>query len=186
MFKPLAYDLDEVVKLFRQNRVLELRGLSNRLIKEASMENDLAKAELGVIAYALHKMETKQHFINNPKWNKLKSIISSDLESASFFAENNQNKQFVSKIKKVVSKIVSVDSDLGNYAQNIYEKAKVKQASLAYSYGLSVSQSAELTGADKKELQSYIGFTKMIDEETEAKTLSTRVKELHELFGDSK
>jgi hypothetical protein len=183
MFKPLSFDLEETAKLFRQKRTLELRGLSNRLIKEASMENDFAKAELGVIAYSLHKIETKQHFLENKNWQKLKKIVASDLEHSVFAADSNNKKILLSKLKNIIKKINSIDLKLGHFAQSIYEKAKVKQASLAYSYGLSISQSAELTGADKKELQSYIGFTTMHDEEPEYKNLSKRVSELKNLFG---
>jgi hypothetical protein len=184
MFKSLGYDLKEVSKLFAQKRLIELRGLSNRLVKEASIENNYAKAELGVIAYALHKIETKEHFTQSPKWNSLKKTIVSNLDSAVFAADKGQEKQFLLKIKSIISKIDSIDSQLGNYAQSIYDKAKVKQASLAYSYGLSISQSASLTGADKKELQNYIGFTKMIDEEEEPKNISDRINDLRKVLGE--
>jgi hypothetical protein len=182
MFKSLSYDLKEVSKLFVQKRLIELRGLSNRLVKEASIENNYAKAELGVIAYALHKIETKEHFTKSPKWNSLKKTIVSNLDSAVFVTDKGQEKQFLLKIKNIILKINVIDSQLGNYAQSIYEKAKVKQASLAYSYGLSISQSASLTGADKKELQNYIGFTKMIDEEEEPKNIYERTSELGKLL----
>ena len=184
MFKPLAYDLSEAVKLFRQKRILQLRGLSNRLIKEASIEDNFAKAELGVITYALHKIESKEHFVNNPKWIKIKNVIATDLESVIVAAENNDLKKVIFKLKKVIVDINKIDLSIGHFVQGIFEKAKVKQASLAYSYGLSISQSAELTGADKKELQSYIGFTKMSDEEEESKSLLTRVSELKELINN--
>jgi hypothetical protein len=186
MFKSLSYDLNEVVKLFRQRKLFDLRGLSSRLVKEAAIENNFAKAELGIIAYSLHKLGSKSHFVNDPDWPKVKSIIVTNLESASFAAENHKNDVFLSKIKNVISQIVKIDSEIGNYAQNIYDKAKVKQASSAYSYGLSVSQAAALTGANKKELQEYIGFTKMVDEETEVKTIVTRVRELKKILGGSK
>lgn len=181
MFKSLTYDISETSKLFKQNRTLELRGLSNRLIKEASIETDYAKAELGVIAYALHKIESKNHFTQNQNWGKVKSKILTNLESAIYFANNHEQKQFLSKLKNIIQSIRNVDSKIGNFAQNMYDKAKVKQASLAFSYGLSISQAAELIGADKKEVQSYIGFTKMIDEEQEVKTISSRVNELKKL-----
>ncbi|MDD3083972.1 MAG: hypothetical protein PHP82_03040 [Candidatus ainarchaeum sp.] len=180
MFKPLLYDIKEVMKLFKQERSLELRGLSNRLIRESTIENSFSKAELGVIAYSLHKMESKNHFINNLKWPDLKKAIIFSLEESSNAFQQGGEKQFVLKLKKVIKIIENIDSNLGNFAQSIYEKAKVKQASLAYSYGLSISQSAELTGADKKELQSYIGFTTMHDEEKEVKSLIKRVSELKE------
>ena len=180
MFKSMSYDLNEVAKLFKQKRTLELRGMSSRLIREAAMEENYAKAELGVIAYALHKLGTKEHISRSEKWQKLKQIISKDLDNAEYAASQNDSKTLIKKLKSIVSHITLIDTELGNYAQNVYDKAKVKSASLAYSYGLSLAQSADLTGADKKELQSYIGFTKMIDEETEQKKISQRVKELSE------
>lgn len=183
MFKSLVFDVEEVLKLFRDKRVFELRGLANRLIKEASLETNYGKAELGVIGYALHKIETKSHFVESPKWSQVKLLIIKNLESAIFAVKNNNQTLFAESLKKVVQSIVNIDSELGNYAMGIYDKAKVKQASLAYSYGLSVAQSADLTGADKKELQSYIGFTTMHDEELESKDLTLRVKELKEMCG---
>ncbi|MFA5357525.1 MAG: hypothetical protein WC308_01225 [archaeon] len=182
MIKTISYDLGEVLRLFKEGNTREMRGLSNRLIKEASMENNLAKAELGVMAYALHKIETKDHIINHEKWPKLKNEITLHLEQAMNAIENGNNKQFMQKLKEAIQHIEEVDREMGRFVQSIYEKAKVKQASLAYSYGLSISQSAELTGANKKELQSYIGFTTMHDEETETKTIAERVKELQELL----
>jgi hypothetical protein len=180
MFKSMSFDLKEVAKLFKQKRVLELRGMSNRLIREAAIEENYAKAELGVITYALHKLCTKQHISESEKWQKVKQIISSDLDGAEYAASQNNSKMLIKKLKSIVNHIQITDSELGNYAQNIYEKSKVKQASLAYSYGLSIAQSAELTGADKKELQSYVGFTKMSDEGTEQKKIIQRVNDLVE------
>ena len=174
----MAYDLQEVAKLFKQKRVLELRGLSNRLVREATMEENYAKAELGVIAYALHKLETKEHIAKSQKWHSVKQIISTDLNGAEYAASQNNSKMLLQKLKSIIIHIRDVDSELGNFAQNLYEKAKVKQASLAYSYGLSIAQSADLMGADKKDLQSYVGFTKMSDEDSEQKSISKRVKEL--------
>lgn len=179
--KSLSFNIEEVIRLFNEKKTFDLRGMSNRLIRESAMNNDYAKAELGVIAYALHKLESKEHFVRNPKWGKVKHIILQHLTEANNAVKVNNNERFLSALKTVVKSITNIDNELGNYAQNLYEKAKVKQASLAYSYGLSIEQSAALTGADKKELQSYIGFTTMHDEEPEAKNISQRVKEFLEL-----
>ena len=180
MFKSMSFDLKEVSNLFKQKKVLELRGLSNRLIREAAIEENYAKAELGVISYALHKLSSKEHIAQSEKWKKIKQVITHDLDGAEYAAEQNNSKMLIKKLKSIVNHITTIDSEMGNYAQNIYDKAKVKQASLAYSYGLSIAQSAELTGADKKELQGYIGFTKMSDEGTEQKSILQRVTDLEE------
>jgi len=181
--KPLSYDIEEAKKLFDKKQVMDLRGLGNRLIREAAFKNDYAKAELGVICYALHKMESKSHFISNPNWHKIKEAILTSLLEAQNAAQNENAKELLQALKTTIKHINRVDNELGNYAQNIYEKAKVKQASLAYSYGLSIAQASSLTGADTKEVQNYIGFTTMPDEEPEIKTIAQRIKELKELVG---
>lgn len=183
MVASLIYDLEEVLKLFRKGEILQLRGLSNRLIRESTIENDLAKAELGVIAYSIHKIETKNHFTNNKKWHKIRNKISDNMSGAIFAIKKNDQELFFKKLKKIILDINLIDKQLGHFATSIYEKAKIKQASLAYSYGLSISRSAELTGADKKELQSYIGFTTMHDEENEQKSIKKRINELKDILG---
>lgn len=180
--KNLSFDVQEVLRLFDEKRVFDLRGMSSRLIREAALNNDYAKAELGVISYSLHKLESKQHFVNSPQWGRLKKTIKEDLQNAKIALEAHDTKLFLESLKKVIQHITRIDAEIGNYALGIYEKAKVKGASLAYSYGLSIAQSAQLTGADKKELQEYIGATTMHDEELETKDMTARVKELRGLI----
>ena len=179
----ISFDITETERLFSEKRIMELRGLSNRLIREASLRNDYAKAELGVIAYALHKMETKSHFVQSQQWNRIKQAILQHLHEGAEAARRENAQVLMDSLKQIIKNIRGIDDELGNYAQNIYDKAKVKQASLAYSYGLSIAQSAALTGTDQKELQSYIGFTTMPDEESEIKSIGERVKELRQLVG---
>ena len=174
----LSFDITETERLFSEKKILDLRGISNRLMREASMQNDYAKAELSIISYALHKIETKPHFTHSPQWGKIKQSIIQHFHEAAQAAKENHSQNLLTALKKLIQDIRGIDDELGNYAQNIYDKAKVKQASLAYSYGLSIAQSAALTGADQKEVQSYIGFTTMPDEELEVKSIGERVKEL--------
>lgn len=182
--QPLSFDIIETLRLFNEKKIMDLRGLSNRLIREAALGNDYAKAELGVIAYALHKIETKEHFLKSPQWGIIKQAIEQHLYNGGDAAKQGNSEELIHALKQVIQNIRGIDDELGNFAQNIYDKAKVKQASLAYSYGLSIAQSATLTGADQKELQSYIGFTTMHDEETEVKSIKERVKELQVLIAN--
>ncbi|MCX6803611.1 MAG: hypothetical protein NTY48_03495 [Candidatus Diapherotrites archaeon] len=181
----LSFDIIETQRLFTEKRILDLRGLSSRLIREAALANDYGKAELGIIAYALHKIETKPHFMQNPKWGRIKQSIIEQFTQGAFAAKENDAQKFLFALKKIIIIIRNIDDELGNYAQNIYDKAKVKQASLAYSYGLSIAQSAALTGADPKELQSYVGFTTMPDEELEVKSIGERVTELKKILEEN-
>ena len=178
----LSFDINETAHLFNEKKIMDLRGIGNRLIREAAIRNDYGKAELGVIAYALHKIETKSHFVRSPQWGKIKQSIISHLYEGAEAAKSENARALMDSLKQTINDIRTIDNSLGNFAQNIYDKAKVKQASLAYSYGLSIAQSAALTGADQKELQSYIGFTTMHDEETEVKSIAERVREIRELI----
>ncbi len=182
MQKSLLYDLNEVKKLFKSNKIAQLRGLGKRLIREAALGNNYGKAELGVIAYAIHKIDSKEHFVNSPKWSLVKERILINIEEGIIELKKNNLPGLMINLKEVIIDIQKIDSKLGNYATGIYEKAKVKQASLAYSYGLSISQATDLTGADRKDLQAYIGFTKMSDEEGDSKSIEQRVKNLEELL----
>ena len=172
--KPLEYDIGEVIKLFEANKVFDLRGLSSRVIREAALNNDYAKADLGVIAYALHKIESKQHFVNSPQWGRLKQSVLTDLKNAQIAIKQN-NTSFFRITKKVIQHITKIDSQLGNYAIGIM-KRKSKTSSLAYLMDW-YAQAAQLTGATKK-LQEYIGATTMHDEELEIKNMGQRVNEL--------
>ena len=119
-----------------------------------------------MLLYALHKIESKSHFVNSPIWGKLKQVFSKILNQ--LFCFETKNRFAFVLFKKIIGSINEADSNLGYYA-SVFMIKQVKQASLAYSYGLSISQAAALVGADKKKLQNYIGYTTMHDEEMEAK-----------------
>ncbi len=68
--------------------------------------------------------------------------------------------------------------------ESIFDKGTVKMASTAYALGVSIGKSAELTGADAKEVQMYIGTTKIHDEQTVKKSISKRLTELEELLAE--
>lgn len=174
--------IGEIEDAFGRNRSFELKRLSNELIQSAVVDYDMTMAELAIVAYSLNKLNSKEHIVKSRKWvDAKKAIIESMDEMASAIEANNAEK-FSGILKELSHKVTEVDKELGNYVQNVYDKARVKMASNAYSLGLSLGQAAELTKADKKNLQGYIGHTLIHDRIKEKIGIGDRVDKLKKIF----
>lgn len=168
---------------FVRNRPIDLKKISNDLINEAALKNDSALAELSIIAYALNKLLSKRHIVMHGKWESAKGSIVARLDSTISSLEKGRLKEFRAGIGLVGRDVNLVDSRLGNFVQSILGKARIKMASSAYATGMSLGQAAALTSADKKHLQSYIGFTKIHDEAAMGEGIRERLRKLEEILG---
>lgn len=184
MLEDLIKKMHNLEKAFQHSKTAELRWISNNLMDEASLHNDKIGAEIAVLAYALHKLESKEHIRRNPKWEKSKKSILADIERAAKALEQKNLEKFYSILDRIGESSKSIDDYLGNFVQNTYDKAKVKQASSAYAHGLSLRKAAELTGCDVKKLQSYVGITKIHDEDKYVLGISDRVEKLKKALGE--
>ncbi len=173
---------DAILTAFQAKQAQDLKRLGNDSIEEAAVENDSELASLSVIAYSLYKILTKDHFLKSRVWPRLSQGIGNSLKKCLEAALKQNEAMYTKNLNNVISEIREIDDELGHFAKNIYEKAKVKQASTAYALGLSLSQAASLTGADRKELQMYIGTTRIHDEQHATKPIHERVERLRELL----
>ncbi|MDO8627921.1 MAG: hypothetical protein Q7K42_05625, partial [Candidatus Diapherotrites archaeon] len=161
MLTKLVKKLKLLRGLFKDQEILELKKFSNKTIEEAALKNDKLLAEISLIAYALHKLLSKVHVIESMKWIRIRNAIFTSLDKSIFMLRAKKIAKFEAELGKISTNINNFDRDLGNFVQNVLDKAKIKQASRAYSAGLSLSQAAYLTNADKKSVQQYIGQTTM-------------------------
>ncbi len=168
----------QMLSALRRQRMFELKKTANRLIKEACVASDRPKAKLSVTAYALYKLLSKHHIVSKQGWRKAKEEIEAGLQRACSFFAQNRMEEGEKEIEGALMHIDSIDRQMGHYAQAMLEKAKTKMASSAYSFGISLSQSASLTGCRKKDLLSYIGSTRMNDDLPETKPIGKRVREM--------
>jgi hypothetical protein len=182
MLASLLELLRRIQNAFSKENAHALRGLSNQAIREAALENDSLKAETAVIAYALHKLLSKEHYRSDKKWMRIRKSVQQKLLEGTRFLEKKDAKGFERSLHGIAEKIRETDESLGNYAQNLIEKSRVKQASSLYALGVSLGQATALTKADKKSLFNYIGYTKMSDENPVRKTMMERVKELEKVL----
>ena len=175
--------LGALTEAFSAGRAQDLKRLGNNFIELAAERNDSALAALSVIAYALYKMLSKDHFVKSAQWPVISRNIRQALGSAEKSLGTGDLQAFGAAAESAVKDIEGIDFELSNYARNIYEKARIKQASTAYALGLSLMQAAELTGAGPKELQRYIGFTKIHDEQPPHMGIGARMQMLRGMLG---
>ncbi|MBU1120474.1 MAG: hypothetical protein ABIE23_05020 [archaeon] len=167
---------------FSRNDLVVLRGASNECIEKAALTSNRNLAKISLIAYALHKLISKPHFIKSRKWKEARQKILFSLDRSIDFLERNKFNEFEKELEKLSQRLRSVDSSLGNFMQNVYDKARVKQASRAYALGLSLSQAASLTDSSTGDLLSYVGSTKIHEKEKPFISIKDRKKFLEELF----
>jgi ElaB/YqjD/DUF883 family membrane-anchored ribosome-binding protein len=184
MISELVYFTEGIRKSFEENDLIKLRKLSNKLIEDAALNSDKILAQLSLISYSLQKLLSKPHIIKSGKWKKVKKAIDSSLKKALNELKKRNLKQFRKELNSISKKVFEVDSSLGNYIANIYEKARIKQASRAYAFGLSLMQAISLTNANEKDLMAYIGGTKIHDKERDIKGIKERKKFLEGLFSE--
>ncbi len=170
--------MDEMIKKLKkyiQNKDIgKLRELGNIALEKAIIEEDKKFIYISLISYALSKIFLKRHFqpFHEKIKNKLLEIIDDRKDYERLFMEITNN------IKKI-------DNELGWYTIDLIEKAKLKQALRAYALGMTINKACELTGCDRVELQSYVGYTKIHDKPYNiSKPVLERFKTLKKIFGD--
>lgn len=173
--------LDDLITAFSKNDSFWLRQLSNKLIEEAIIKDNKKLAKLSLISYALSKLTSKPHFTYLKNWKKFRKDL------LILFATERQEEKTAEKLdallENVISEIRSFDTEANNYIRDAIEKAKIKQASRAYAFGLSLSKAAELTGADKSSLMDYVGSTTIHDQPfTLTKPLKQRYKTAQQML----
>jgi hypothetical protein len=185
MLETLVARMKAIRGAFAAGRALDLRQIANDSLTEAAMRNDEVVCRISVIAYCLHKFLSKEHIQEDRGWPKIRGNILALLDGSLRFLEKAKMKEFESQLDKIGGAVRKADAEMGNYVQNLYDKAKVKQASAAYGLGLSLSQAAALAGANKKELLNYIGVTKMHDELYSEIGIRERLKKLNKALGEA-
>lgn len=177
-YRKLLFEIKD--SLYRED-YSSLRELSNKSLEQAAFEKDKYLVEISLISYSLQKILSKEHFKEDVRWRRFSKNIFKFLNKAIKGIDSKNVNQFEQGLHRIEKEITAADQKLGNYLKNVYEKAKVKQASRAYAFGLSISLAAELTGANLTDLQDYVGATKIADEEKVFMPLKERVKFLRGL-----
>ncbi len=176
--------LKKTLGLFKKGEALKLREHANSLVKRAASENSKSTAKIAVVSYVLHKLLTKEHIVRHKKWKGNKASLSNAIASAMKALEADDLEKFGSSMDSFSKQLKKIDFYFSRFVQSLMEKSRVKYASDAYYYGLSMSSAAALTGADKKRLQEFIGATKLHEKEKPKRGIRQRLSSLKKALGE--
>lgn len=178
MLSDLVRKVSIIRDAFKKRDSNRLGKITHELIEEAVFSSDKLAAQLSLISYAFKKLLTKQHITDSENWPKVQQNMISNLDIMTEAIRFGNMKKVNETMKKIMDDTIKLDGRIGNYVVNLIEKSKLKQASTAYALGLSLTSAADLTDANKEELQNYIGGTKIHDEQFGDKKIIERMNHL--------
>jgi len=182
--KALLKAIGSLREFLRKEDALKLRLLSNESIKKAALEDDRELASIALVAYSLHKVMSKEHHMRSPKWKSRKKTILSGIKKANIAIEKQDMGAFHKCINSIAFELQKMDRSFGRYMQGLFDKARVKCAADAYFFGLSLSQASDLTNADRKAVQEYVGFTRSHDKNEMEEGIGKRLKAFRKAIGE--
>jgi hypothetical protein len=167
--------IEEIIKNLKNYNLNKLHRLDENLLEQGIIHNNKDMIELTLVTYCIRKVLSKKHITHNMEWENIKEKIIFKLNKAKELYGKNINK-YRSTIKDLLNLINNTDELLGYFITNLVLKSKIKLASSAYGYGLSLSKSADLFDVNKDDVMNIIGSTKIPDEDDQIKSIKERVK----------
>ena len=157
--------------------VNELKSLSNQTIHNASIFQDQDSVSIAVVMYAVSKLLERRGFDTTYAENLL-----SLMGDAQDFLKREDYQGYRSKIKDIFDFISTTDRRFKLYVDRVIDKAQIKKGSRLYEHGLSMAKSAEILGIGQWELMSYVGKTRIIDEEAVTTGVKKRLDVARKIF----
>jgi hypothetical protein len=157
--------LNEVLDAVSKCDSVKLRELAGHYSDEAAISQDPNIIKLAMITYCFHKIFIKMHLKE-----KTEPIVQSTIKNLT-----------TDSFDKILAEVDAFDRENGMFEGGLVGKARIKIASRLQSRGISVTQSASLTGAAVGDLLDYVGETKGYQHK-EAKTVTERLNIARDLF----
>lgn len=180
----IPFIIKEVIKNIEKRDYETLHSLENTTLEFAVTDFNKDFSQICVMIYGLRKLIAKKHISNTEEWKIYEKHI---LENLNISLENYREEdpsKFNNIIKNIIYVLKKADKELGRYVSLVIDDGRIKLASTAYAYGLSASQASDLLSITKEQLMSYVGITKMPDEDKKFKSINERVHILEVLTKD--
>jgi hypothetical protein len=169
-------DIIKVISVYLDKGDYEsLHLVEHKTLEQAITEFSKDFSEVCVMIYGLRKLIAKKHISQTEEWKDYKQKILENLNSSLEVYRVEDLSKFNNYIKNIIQLIREADEKLGRYVSVVIDDGRIKLASTAYAYGLSASQASDLLSITKEQLMSYVGITKMPDEDKTFKSISERV-----------
>jgi predicted DNA-binding protein (UPF0251 family) len=175
--------IKEAVIAFKNQDASKLKNLSNQTVHTATLTQDTDNIITAVMIYALGKIIERENYRKINGWEQFYTDSLKQLELASQNIEKKDISAYRLNLGKIRNVSNKIDSNLGDYIQDVFYRSEVKKAFRLYEHGLSFQKTAELLGVSAWDLASYIGNTS-ISESSISETMSVkkRIKNLEKYF----
>jgi len=157
--------LPEVIDAIAKEDSVKLRELAGHYSDEAALSQEPDIIKMAMITYCFHKIFIKMHLKE-----KTEAIVESTLKNLSS-----------GSLDVVLSDVNVFDREFGMFEGGLVGKARIKIASRMHSRGISLTQSASLTGAAVSDLLDYVGETKGYQHK-ESKSVAERMNIARDLL----
>lgn len=169
--------LIDILRIKEEKDILEIRGLSNRTIHDASIFQDEDSVAIAVLIYALAKIIQRTQ--EQVDYQKLSGIFAFAVDNLN----GNRIDAYRQEIKNALSFISNIDAKIKIYIQEVINQAQIKKGSKIYEHGISLSRASYILGISQWELMRYIGKTRIIDRfEEESHLTKSRLDFARKLF----
>ncbi len=161
----------------KEVNIAELNELSNHTIHDIFLYQDEDAISIALLIYSMYKILSR-----DPENSIIHNQVLQSLKNAKEALLVEQEKEYKKAIAQAFKSILSVDTKLRLYYQEILDKAKISKGSKLYEHGISVAQIASLLGISQWDLMNYIGKTQIVDCQECKSDVKSRLKFTKEFF----
>ncbi|HIH39378.1 TPA: hypothetical protein HA219_01480 [Candidatus Woesearchaeota archaeon] len=176
--KEIVYVLTKALSLIKREDFVSLKELSNHVIDNAAIYQDKDSIQVAVIIYSLAKILERE----KSSGKQISASLNIEIEKAVSRLIDNDEEKYRKEITHVFRQIHENDEKLYMYIQNIIEKANIAKGTKVYEHGISAGRVSEILGISQWDLMSFIGKTRIADEEGLTPDISKRLSFAKKLF----
>ncbi len=170
--------LEQAIVLLGKDDFAGLIEVSNHTTHNASIFQDEYSIQIAVVIYALSKILERAKV----EGQRISINVVTTLKRALEYLKKNDVDSYAKEIRKVFKQVSEKDEKLHMYIKSIVEKAHIVKGSRLYSHGLSVARTAEILGVNQWDLMSFIGKTKISDDQYSPGDVAQRIGFTKKLF----
>ncbi len=172
----------DILSAFKSRNSRKLRKVNDKCIINIGIEYDDTMFSLALLSYMLSKITSKPRFWKRGNIKNYLNKVEEELEKSIESYKQGDKKGIKRALSRAVKLIEQLDKRDRRYVKNLYDKSRLKVASVLYAQGFSLGRAAEITGVDKREIMDYAGNTMMFDRVETEMTLSERMKKFRKVF----
>ena len=136
---------------------IEIKNLSNRLIRISSIHQESDIISLAIIIYSLSKLIERENYKTEKNWDKFYNSYLENINDMINALKKDDLNRFHNEIKENRKLIQGLSGNLKKYIKEVFDCAKINKASKIYEHGISMEKTAKILGVSLWELSEYTG-----------------------------